>query len=68
MPRVKNALPETTDSEVLRMAALLVERQTSRWHSPEERKLRRAVVARTRAIARRVPLWTDRTPRQETSR
>lgn len=65
MPRVKNALPEATDGEILRLVARLVEQQTSRWHTPEDLKLRRAVVARTRAIARKVPLWTDRTLRPE---
>lgn len=60
MPRVKNALPESTDSEVLRMVARLVEQNTSEWLRPTARRLRRALVARTRAIARRVPLWTDR--------
>jgi hypothetical protein len=60
MPRVKNPLPESTDREVLRMVARLVEQNTSDWHPADVRRFRRALVARTRAIARRVPLWTDR--------
>jgi len=39
MPRMKNPLPESTDSEALRMAARLVEQQTSAWHDPRDQAL-----------------------------
>jgi len=60
MPRVKNPLPEYTDSEILRLAAASANARANRAGEPPMRELHRGMAARLRAIARRVPLWTDR--------
>lgn len=54
MPRVKNPLPDMTDSEILRLAARSVLLQ-----GVVRPTYRAAVATRLRQIARRVPLWTD---------
>ena len=59
MPRVRSPLIQHTDSEVLRMAARHVDREASGMNGVD-RQVRRAMAARLRLIARRVPLWTDR--------
>lgn len=60
MPRVKNTLPEYSDSEVLRLAAASHDARANRMDEQPDRALHRGIAARLRAIARRVPLWTDR--------
>ena len=58
MPRVKNPLPEMTDGEILRVAAMRYDLAAGAG-AVQARRFRRGVAARLRAIARRVPLWTD---------
>ena len=65
MPRVKNPLPEYTDSEVLRMVAADLDRRANAAEDGSAARFNRVLAAKLRAIARRVPLWTNR---QETDR
>jgi hypothetical protein len=60
MPRVKAPLIKQTDAEVLRMAARRFELDAGLNYGREFAVFRRAMAARLREIARRVPLWTDR--------
>lgn len=59
MTRVKNPLPDRTDGEVLKMAAALFDNRAKFEPLTQAAPLYRATAARLRAIARRVPLWTD---------
>ena len=58
MARVKSPLIQHTDSEVLCMTARHVDQEASRMQGIDL-GVRRAMAARLRSIARRVPLWTD---------
>ncbi len=58
MARVKSPLMQHTDSEVLRMTARHVDLEAGRMQGVD-RQVRRAMAARLRIIARRVPLWPD---------
>lgn len=63
MPRVKNPLPDMTDTEILRLAARAV-LLTAVVRPP----YRAAMTARLRQLARRVPLWIDRKDTKKPSR
>ena len=59
MTRVKSPLQELTDSKVLRIAARRAELEIASAQDERQRRFSRHLAARLRAIARRVPLWTD---------
>ena len=59
MARMKNPLPGLTDGEVLRAAAVLYTQLAQVTGEPGAQRTRRAMAARLRMIARRVPRWPD---------
>ena len=64
MPRVKAPLIEFSDGEVLRMAARKFDLDANAPSEPGRMRFHRAMAARLRSIARRVPLWTQEAANQ----